>query len=184
MKTAPPKHTDVSGYTPTRGVHIWTSASSTTQSSATPRIAEAIAQGARTAAANADHVTLHHISDVQPEQVLAADLLVIGSPTQGFRPITPVRTLLSKLPRTGLAGKAVAAFDTRFTEEEIKSIGRMLSTMVDLFGYAAPQLARRPSKRRTCPMPPRGLLRRRQGRPRCLRVNFACRAWKRPLLGQ
>ena len=107
----------------------------------TARIAEAIAQGARTAAANADHVTLHHISDVQPEQVLAADLLVIGSPTQGFRPTAPVRTLLSKLPRTGLAGKAVAAFDTRFTEEEIKSIGRMLSTMVDLFGYAAPRLA-------------------------------------------
>ena len=107
----------------------------------TARIAEAIAQGARAAAAAADHVVLYHIGDVRSEQATAADVLIIGSPTQGFRPTAPVRALLSKMPRNGLAGKAVATFDTRFTEEEIKSIGRMLSTMVDLFGYAAPRIA-------------------------------------------
>ncbi|MEZ4714862.1 MAG: flavodoxin family protein [Caldilineaceae bacterium] len=123
----------------------------------TARIAEAIAQGARTAAANADHVTLHHISDVQPEQVLAADLLVITRP-----PALSDRwcTLVEQAAATGLVGKAVAAFDTRFTEEEIKSIGRMLSTMVDL-GYAAPRWPT--AVGRACCRP--RLLRRRQGRP-------------------
>lgn len=108
----------------------------------TAQIADAIAQGMRRAAAGAeDHVAQHPIGEVQPEQARAADLLVIGSPTQGFRPTAPVRDLLQRIPRNGLAGKRVATFDTRFTEDEIKSIGKFLSTMVDLFGYAAPRLA-------------------------------------------
>lgn len=99
----------------------------------TARIAEAIAQGAQATVTDADHVALHHISDVRPEHAAAANLLFIGSPTQGFRSIAPVRYLLAKTARDELAGTRLAAFDTRFTEDEIRSIGRMLCTMVALW---------------------------------------------------
>ena len=42
-----------------------------------------------------------------------ADLLVIGSPTEGHRMIAPVAHLLDRLGPTGLRGLAVATFDTR-----------------------------------------------------------------------
>lgn len=123
----------------------------------TAQIADAIARGIRTAAGVEDHVAQHHIGEVQPEQAAAADLLIIGSPTQGFRPTEPVRALLKGIPRNGLAGKTVAAFDTRFTEDEIKSIGKFLSTMVDLFGYAAPRLADAAAKKGAhLALPPEG----------------------------
>lgn len=42
------------------------------------------------------------------------DLLVIGSPTQGFRPTQQIQTWLNNLNPTWLMGRAVACFDTRF----------------------------------------------------------------------
>lgn len=53
-------------------------------------------------------------ADEAPANVLdGADLLVIGSPTEGHRMIEPVAQLLDRLGAATLRGLAVATFDTR-----------------------------------------------------------------------
>ncbi len=42
------------------------------------------------------------------------DLLIVGSPTQGFRPTPVMQAFLGNIPRESLSGLAVACFDTRF----------------------------------------------------------------------
>lgn len=82
------------------------------------------------------------ISDAQPEQVTNVDLLIVGSPTQKFRPTAAVTGFLKRIPEKGLQGVKVAAFDTRFTEEDIRKV-RILAFFVNLFGYAAAPIADR-----------------------------------------
>ncbi|RPI28791.1 MAG: flavodoxin family protein [Actinomycetota bacterium] len=67
------------------------------------------------------------------------DLLVVGSPTQGFRPTKPVAEILQRLPEGGLDGVAVAAFDTRFKADEVES--RLTRFVVRRGGYAGPRIA-------------------------------------------
>jgi flavodoxin I len=70
------------------------------------------------------------VGEVNPSDVKAADLLIVGSPTQGGRPTSAIRDLLEVLA-PALKGANVAAFDTRHT-----------SKWTLLFGYAAPRIAR------------------------------------------
>jgi hypothetical protein len=49
---------------------------------------------------------------------------------------------LKRIPDKGLQGVKVAAFDTRFTEDDIKKV-RILAFFVHLFGYAAGPMAER-----------------------------------------
>jgi flavodoxin len=42
------------------------------------------------------------------------DLLILGSPTQGFRPTPAMQAFLEKVSPASLSGLAVACFDTRF----------------------------------------------------------------------
>jgi flavodoxin len=102
----------------------------------TEKIAQAIGQGL------GDHEELetHRVGDVKPEQVGRPDLLVVGSPTRGFRATPAIRDLLKDLPRDGLKGVKVAAFDTRFPESQIQE-NRILAFFVRLFGYAAEPIA-------------------------------------------
>jgi hypothetical protein len=75
-------------------------------------------------------------------QVKGLDLLVVGSPTQRFTS-TPAATAFAKnLMKGSLDGTRVAAFDTRFTQENIDKI-KVLAFFVRIFGYAAEPLARR-----------------------------------------
>lgn len=69
------------------------------------------------------------------------DLLVVGSPTQGFRPTKPVAELLDRVTAPGLGGVRVAAFDTRFKADEVAS--RVTRFVVRRGGYAAPRIAAR-----------------------------------------
>ena len=77
-----------------------------------------------------------------PEQLTGVELLIVGSPTQKFRPTGATTKLLKAIPKNGLNGVKVAAFDTRFTEEEIDRI-RILAFFVKIFGYAAKPIADR-----------------------------------------
>jgi flavodoxin len=81
------------------------------------------------------------VSDVQPAQLAGLDLLVVGSPTRGFRPSPAITSLLQSVPRGALQGLKVAAFDTRAAMEEVSSA--VLRMMVKWFGYAAEKMARR-----------------------------------------
>ena len=42
------------------------------------------------------------------------DLLILGCPTQGFRPTPAMQSFLGNVPYRSLSGLAVACFDTRF----------------------------------------------------------------------
>lgn len=87
-------------------------------------------------------VEVQKVSDAEPERMGQADLLIVGSPTQKFRPTAAMTGFLKRIPDKGLQGVKVAAFDTRFTEDDIKKV-RILAFFVHLFGYAAGPMAER-----------------------------------------
>ncbi|WP_115787705.1 flavodoxin family protein [Arthrobacter silvisoli] len=53
------------------------------------------------------------VKDFRPGDLSAYDLLVVGSPIQGWRPTPKITELLSGLAGDGLKGVKAAAFDTR-----------------------------------------------------------------------
>jgi len=122
----------------------------------TAQIAQAIADGLSGAPEAPNDVESHKIGDAKPDQLAGLDLLVVGSPTQKFRPTSTTTDFLKRIPKNALNGVKVAAFDTRITEEEIKAHG-FLSKMVDIFGYAADPISDRLKKKGgEVVMPPEG----------------------------
>jgi flavodoxin I len=78
-----------------------------------------------------------HVSNVGQRDLQDIDLLIVGSPTQGGRPTKPVKALLERISRDGLAGKAVAAFDTRLPTDNANLALRLLLRAI---GFAAPRI--------------------------------------------
>jgi flavodoxin len=78
-------------------------------------------------------------NEVSPDDMQGLDLLVVGSPTRGFRPTEALAGLLKRIPARALRGVRVAAFDTRFKADEIDSAG--LRFVVKTGGYAAKRIA-------------------------------------------
>lgn len=76
----------------------------------TQRIATAIADTLRTSG----DVRLVRVEPAQPIELGDADLLILGCPTQGWRPTLAMQALLASLTPDKLHGKAIACFDTRF----------------------------------------------------------------------
>ena len=87
---------------------------------------EQIAQAIGKAMPLPDQVEICRVSEVKPGQLAGSKLLIVGSPTRGFRPTPAIAELLKNLPASALEGVKVAAFDTR---------------MVNLGGYAAAPIA-------------------------------------------
>jgi flavodoxin len=112
----------------------------------TEKVAEAIAAAIGEAIKAPRSVETRLAADTGTEHLAGIDLLVVGSPTQRFRPTPPVTDLLKAIPGKGLQGVKVAAFDTRLTEDQINSI-RILGFFVNLFGYAAQPIADRLAKK-------------------------------------
>ncbi len=80
------------------------------------------------------------VGQVSLEQVSGLELLVVGSPTRGFRPTEAVSKFLNELPKNHLAGVQVASFDTRIALETIDS--SVFRFIVDKGGYAASTIAK------------------------------------------
>jgi flavodoxin len=76
----------------------------------TERIAAAIADTLRTTG----EVRLAHVDPAHPLDLEDIDLLILGSPTQGWQSTKAMQALLAKLTPQQLHGRAVACFDTRF----------------------------------------------------------------------
>ena len=91
----------------------------------TEKIAKAIG------AALTGDVKVLRAAEANPADFGSFDLLVIGSPTYGGRPMPSIADLMNKIPETTVKGKNVAAFDTRIP-----------SKMVKLFGFAADRIAK------------------------------------------
>jgi flavodoxin len=106
----------------------------------TEKIAQAIAEGL----GGRTPVELLHVSKVRPEHLMGLDLLVVGSPTRGFRPTEAVAELLKGIRSKALDGVRVAAFDTRFKADELESV--VTRFVVKTGGYAAKRIADRLAK--------------------------------------
>lgn len=84
-------------------------------------------------------VEILRASEVAPEQLTEFGLLVVGSPTRGFRATEAVAGLLKRIPPGSLKGAKVAAFDTRFKADEVESAA--VRFLVKTGGYAAKRIA-------------------------------------------
>ncbi len=67
--------------------------------------------------------------DLHQSDLKGYDLVVVGAPTYGGRPMPPMQTFLDGLQAGALTGVKVAAFDTR-----------LVSRFAKLFGYAADKI--------------------------------------------
>ena len=105
-----------------------------------------IAQAIGNALGSQEDVEILQVGHVKPEHLTGLNLLIVGSPTRGFRPTPAISNLLKSIPKNGLKGVKVAAFDTRFTVSEIEKV-RILAFFVRLFGYAAKPISDRLEKK-------------------------------------
>lgn len=106
----------------------------------TAQIAQAIGRGLGGSLDNPPDVHVRQIAEVQPESIAGLDVLVVGSPTQKFRPTAATKEFLKRMANKSLNGVRVAAFDTRITEEEVNAHG-VFAKFVNIFGYAAQPIA-------------------------------------------
>jgi flavodoxin I len=107
----------------------------------TEKIARAIGNTVNSGGA----VEICRVSDYKPELLADVSLVIIGSPTRGFRPTKNIIDLINNMPAGTLKKIRVAAFDTRISTLDIKS--KFLSFMVNVFGYAAKPIASRLKKK-------------------------------------
>jgi flavodoxin len=68
-------------------------------------------------------------SEVNPAELESIDLLIVGSPTQGGRPMPAIQGFLNRVSES-IKGVKVAAFDTRYSTK-----------LVGIFGFAAKKIA-------------------------------------------
>jgi flavodoxin len=101
----------------------------------TKRVAEAIASALGTEA----QVDLVSPADQVLPRLPGLDLLVVGSPTRGFRPTEAIADILKRIPSKALKETRVASFDTRFKADELKSATTRF--VVKTGGYAAKRIA-------------------------------------------
>ena len=85
-------------------------------------------------------VMVKKITEVEDDDLEGLDIIIVGSPTRGFRPAPGMSTFLKKLGAGCLTGAKAAAFDTRIPLETIKS--KVFRFVVSKGGYAAPAMAK------------------------------------------
>lgn len=94
--------------------------------------------------------------NLRPRDLADLELLVVGSPTQGGRPLASVTQLLAELSRDALTTTHAAAFDTRLPAAER---GFALRLLMRTIGYAAPRIAKAlEAKGARLVVPPEGFL--------------------------
>ena len=107
---------------------------------------EKIAQAIGHALGAPEDVEIAQVGNIKPEQLAGLTLLIVGSPTRKFSPTAAITSFLRSIPKNGLKGVRVAAFDTRFTVSAIEKV-RILAFFVKIFGYAAKPIADRLEKK-------------------------------------
>jgi flavodoxin len=107
----------------------------------TEKIARAIGQALN----ELSRVDIVHVHQTNPEQIHETDLLIIGSPTRGFRPTPAVTAWMKTLQKKHLNGVRTAVFDTRIDLQQIGS--GVLRFMVHKGGYAADKIRKQLEKK-------------------------------------
>jgi flavodoxin len=80
-------------------------------------------------------VTVVRVGEVKPEQINGVELLIVGTPTRGFKASEATLAFLSSLQPGSLKGIRVAAFDTRIDMKKQKSV--FVRFIGKFFRYAA-----------------------------------------------
>lgn len=101
---------------------------------------EKIARAVGDALSLVSEVSVQRVNQVHLDQLKGLDLIIVGSPTRGFRPTPEIKNFLKNLPAGSLSGLRTAAFDTRVSVSEIKN--GLLTILVKIFGYAAEPIAK------------------------------------------
>ena len=104
----------------------------------TKKIAQAIGRGM----GSQEQISVKKVDTVAAEDLADLDILIVGCPTQRLSATPIIKDWLESIPAGSLNGIQAAAFDTRFTEEKIAELSRVLSFFVKIFGYAAQPIAR------------------------------------------
>jgi len=100
----------------------------------TEKIALAIA-GAITSPDDARAV---RVGAVSAGDFASHDMIIVGAPTQGGRPVKTILDFLASIPDNSLANRPVTAFDTRLSAKDKNAALRLLLKTV---GYAAGRIA-------------------------------------------
>lgn len=100
---------------------------------------EQVAQTIAESIGGAYDVRLLLLDDAAPTALIGADLVIVGSPTQGGQPTQKLRMFLAKLPANIFKNVHVAAFDTRFSD---KDHGMGVRLLMRVIGFAASKIAR------------------------------------------
>ncbi len=89
--------------------------------------------------AAAHTVEIHPVSEALPFALHDTDLLIVGSPTRGFRPTPAISEFVEGIDKALVGGRPAAAFDTRMSLDDIHPAP--LRWVVDAGGYAADRIA-------------------------------------------
>ena len=105
----------------------------------TEQVAQAIARGL----GSPGEVELARVGSLAPQQLAGVQLLIVGSPTRGFRASEATVAFLKGLPASSLKGIKVAAFDTRMGFEDMGWGTAIIRFMffIKVGGYAAGPIA-------------------------------------------
>ncbi|MGE5139812.1 MAG: flavodoxin family protein [Rudaea sp.] len=79
------------------------------------------------------------VREVSSDRLTNLDLLIVGSPTRGWRPTEGTAEWLKNLPENSLQHVKIAAFDTRLSLQDTKSA--FTRFIVRTGGYAAPSIS-------------------------------------------
>ena len=83
---------------------------------------EKIARAIRDALGSGDDAELVKIGEMSLDRLEGLNVLIVGSPTRGFRPTKAVTDFLKEIPEGGLSGVRVAGFDTRVSLERVEKM--------------------------------------------------------------
>lgn len=108
-----------------------------------------IATAIRDALADSHPVRLLAVTEAGGLDLSDVELLIVGSPTRGFRPTPAVSEFVEGLDAGKTAGRRAAAFDTRMSLDDIHPAP--LRWVVDAGGYAADRIAGMLAHRGTTP---------------------------------
>ena len=105
---------------------------------------EQVAQAIGSSLGYREDIEILRVGNMTPERLTGVKLLIVGSPTRGFRPTEGITNFLKGIPSDGLEGVRVAAFDTRLSTADIESPA--IRFIVKTGGYAAKRIAKRLKK--------------------------------------
>lgn len=101
---------------------------------------EQIAQAIFKTLKSEKNIVISKVTAITLKQLNGVELLIVGSPTRGFRPTKAISDFLKSFPQNRLKNIKIAAFDTRVDINEVKL--PILTFLVNRFGYAAEFIAK------------------------------------------